>query len=192
MWWTVTCSLEIPLRSADRYLIKFTPEVEANNRASTGMANKRRNQKKLPTHCASHWHYTGHTWNHLPMWEINYDFTILCWCIRRRVELKSHLFPSEIVDAVWIAKWLVVLRSIIAKLRIDFEYLVYWTINLDGIWSSGWKEAWEGLLVAAGVSTSLVEVTFRVNLTLKVTSQLTIKIPSRYVIPGFQPFSIGR
>ena len=40
------------------------------------------------------------------------------------LELKSHLFPSEIVDVVWIVKWLVVLRSIIAKLRIDFEDLV--------------------------------------------------------------------
>lgn len=44
----MTCSLEIPLRSAHRYLIKFTPAIEANNRASTGMASERPNQKKTP------------------------------------------------------------------------------------------------------------------------------------------------
>lgn len=58
----MTCSLEIPLRSADRYLIKFTPAIEANNRASTGMASERPNQKKktpytLLKSLVLHWPY---------------------------------------------------------------------------------------------------------------------------------------
>lgn len=58
----MTCFLEIPLRSADRYLIKFTPAIEANNRASTGMASERPNQKKktpytLLKSLVLHWPY---------------------------------------------------------------------------------------------------------------------------------------
>ena len=45
---------------------------------------------------------------------------------------------------------------------------------LDGIWSSGWKESWEGLLVVSYFSTSWAEAIFRVKWRLEIQTNVVM------------------
>ena len=45
---------------------------------------------------------------------------------------------------------------------------------LDGIWSSGWKESWEGLLVVTDFSTSWAEAIFRVKWRLEIQTNVVM------------------
>jgi len=62
---------------------------------------------------------------------------------------------------------------------------------LDGIWSSGWNEFWEGLLVVTDVSTSWAEVIFRVFFakTFWVTS--FVKFGFLYALSARSPLANG-
>ena len=59
---------------------------------------------------------------------------------------------------------------------------------LDCERSSGWLESPEGLLFVSAISTTCAEAIFRVK-TLKLASALDWLFQSRYVTPGFKPFS---
>ena len=47
-------------------------------------------------------------------------------------------------------------------------------IYLDGIWLSGWKESWEGLLAVTDISTSWAEVVFNVKGWLEIQTKVVM------------------